>query len=135
MIFRGGGNKGHEDMQQLDLFAPAQPLLQPVDPDGDVVHGSPDLTLRLPHPRLAWDLATIQIHQHEDNTWMWAVSCAGGGYKVGPKWGRFAATQEEATRFAAAELLEKAQGRSSQGMSISEREHQSILDFARGFLT
>lgn len=121
-------------MQQLDLFAPAQPALQPVDPHGDVVQGMADITLRLPHPQLAWDLAVLEIHEHKDGTWMWAVSGAFGGYKVGPKWGRFAPTSQDATRFAAAELLEKAQGRSAEGASISERQRQMIMDFARGFL-
>jgi hypothetical protein len=95
-------------MTQLDLFAALrQPLaLEPVDPHGPVVQGQPDITLRLPHPRMAWDLAAIQLHEHEDGRWMWGVTQAGGGYKVGPKWGKFAATQAEAQHHAAAELVD-----------------------------
>lgn len=119
-------------MTQLDLFTPSAPVLAPVDPDGPVIQGAPDVTLRLPHPRLAWDLAVIELHEHEDGRWMWAVSGAGGGYKVGPKWGRFAATQEEAMRFAAIELHDKIKDRDPDGMSITPAQKSQILDFAKG---
>ena len=124
--------------EQLSLFGANRPIpaLDPVDPHGPVIDGAPDVTLRLPHRRMAWDLAAIQLHEHEDGRWMWAVSCAGSGYKVGPKWGRFAATQPEAMRFAAAELLDwcdRRQGRTD-GMMISQGEMNAIRAFAEGLL-
>lgn len=89
-------------MQQLSLFdtlrSPA--IRKPVEPHGGVVQGEPDAVYRLRHPRLAWDRATIELHQHTDGLWMWSASfyCdnSGGGYRVGPKWGRFAETRDDA---------------------------------------
>lgn len=93
---------------QLDMFAlmRPRPVLEPVDGDGPVVQGECHVTLRFPHPKLAWDLAAIQLHQHTDGRWMWGVMHGSGGYKVGPKWGRFAATQHEAKQFGALELID-----------------------------
>lgn len=95
-------------MQQLDLFATpvASPIIRPVDRDGGVIQGEPDETLILPHPRLAWPLARIDLHQHTDGTWMWGITRAGGGYRVGPKWGKFAATRDDALHWAVQELLD-----------------------------
>ena len=95
--------------EQLSLFDTLYPpaTLGPVDPDGAVITGPIDQILRLPHPTLAWDLAAIQLHQHTDGTWMWGVEHAQGGYHVGPKWGRFAATQGEAMHHAAREILDR----------------------------
>ncbi|MCD1620829.1 hypothetical protein K7H20_22480 [Salipiger manganoxidans] len=123
-------------MHQLDLFAPQPPRLEPVDPNGPVIQGEPDIVLRLPHSRLAWALAEIELHQHEDGRWMWATGTCGGGYKVGPKWGKFAATQQEATRYAAAELLDRARrlAASPSSYCVTKPQAKSIADFARGFL-
>jgi len=71
--------------------------------------------------------------QHDDGRWMWATGTCGGGYKVGPKWGNFAATQQEATRYAAAELLDAAQKLGS-GHCVTAAQLESIKAFARGFL-
>lgn len=87
----------------LDLMR-APPIIRPVDPDGPVIQGEPDELLRLKHPRLAWDIARIELHRHDDGLWMWSVSVAGGGYRVGPKWGKFAATRDDALHHAAQEL-------------------------------
>jgi hypothetical protein len=108
-------------MHQLSLFGSARPrpTLEPVDPDGSVVEGSIDVTLRLPHPRLAWDMAAIQLHQHEDSRWMWAIQHANGGYQVGPKWGRFAPSQAAALTYAAGELLDWCDRTEAQGQTLS----------------
>lgn len=92
---------------QLDLFALMRnpPVRCPVDPDGPVIQGEPDETLRFRHPRLAWDIARIELHLHSDGLWMWATSGGGGSYKVGPKWGRFARTRDDALYYATQELL------------------------------
>jgi hypothetical protein len=122
---------------QLDLFAALHPppVLEPVDPDGPVVAGAPDITLRLPHPRYAWDLARIQLHEHEDGRWMWSASTTGGGYKVGPKWGRFAATQADAMRHAAREVIERcARIRDPSSVSITDTQLRQIRAWAEGLL-
>jgi len=98
-------------MQQLDLFAglrsPA--ILMPVIADGEVIQGDIDEILRLPHKRLAWDTATIELHQHTDGRWMWStgwnLDWQGSGYRVGPKWGKFAETRDDALHYAKEELL------------------------------
>lgn len=100
-------------MQQLSLFdtlrGPA--IRKPIDPNGRVLQGDPDVVFRLKHPRLAWDRARIELHQHTDALWMWSASfhCDnfGGGYRVGPKWGRFAQTRNDALFYAGSEIEER----------------------------
>lgn len=87
-------------------------IVRPCDGLGPVVQGEADETLILPHPRLAWDRARIELHRHTDGLWMWSVSLhgdegAGGGYKVGPKWGRFAESRDDALFFAVQEATKK----------------------------
>lgn len=94
-----------EQLDMLALMRP-EPIRRPVLADGDVVVGEADETLRLPHPRLAWDMAVIELHHHDSGMWMWGVGHASGGYKVGPKWGRFAYTRDDALYFAVDEVLE-----------------------------
>lgn len=123
---------------QLDLFAHTTPPPRQsytVDPDGPVVQGEPHEMLTLPHPRLAWPLAEIQLHRHEDGRWMWGVTGAGGGYKVGPKWGKFAATRDDARRHAAAELLERIEARTPDHLGITPKLHAAIRTFALQHLT
>lgn len=99
-------------MQQLGLFDTLRhvPVRLPVQPHGSVLHQSiePDFAFRLPHPRMAWDRAEIEIHRYEDGKWMWSASfladSEGSSYRVGPKWGKFAETREDALFFAAEEL-------------------------------
>lgn len=119
-------------MEQLDLFsALRQPaIIRPVDPMGSVVQGDPDETLTLPHPRLAWHLARIELHRHSDGTWMWSASMCGGGYKVGPKWGRFAATRDDALHWAVEELLERQAVRWSDGLFVTPAQYASIRAWA-----
>jgi hypothetical protein len=122
---------------QLDMFAlmRPRPVLQPVDPDGPVVQGAPDVTLRLPHPKLAWDLSAIELHQHTDGRWMWGTHTASGGYKVGPKWGRFAATQGQARQFGAMEIIDWCdRNAESWGLTISAAQVRQIRAWAEGLL-
>lgn len=56
--------------------------------------------------------AAIELAQHTDGTWMWGISYCfadgcGGGYRVGPKWGKFADTRGEAIWAACRELKER----------------------------
>ena len=96
--------------EQLSLFDAmrAPPIIRPVDPDGHVVQG------RACHLFALWDQRTIvrqcqiEVHPTPDGLWMWStnynVGYGGAGYKVGEKWGKFAATDEDALRFAVEEL-------------------------------
>lgn len=94
----------------LDLMR-APPLRVPVDRDGPVVQGDPDEVLEwMPNPRQLWRHARIELHR-EPEGWMWSVSfsgCGGGSsYKVGRKWGRFAASRDDALHYAIEELRER----------------------------
>lgn len=111
-------------MQQLSLFdtlrTPA--IRKPVEPNGRVLQGDPDVVFRLKHPRLAWDRARIELHQHTDGLWMWSASfhCDnfGGGYRVGAKWGRFAQTRDDALFYAASEIEESLKGKPGKDASL-----------------
>lgn len=117
-------------LSMLDLMRPG-PILRPVERDGAVIQGMPDVTLRLPHPRMAWDLACIELHEHEDGLWMWSVQICGAGYKVGPKWGKFAQTQADATYFAASEMLRRTENMRPEGKGITAAQLTQIRDWAR----
>lgn len=104
---------------QLDLFSAlhSPAIVLPVDPDGPVIQGEIDEVLSLRHGRLAWNRADIQIHRHNDGRWMWSTSYHagdhGGGYRVGPKWGKFAETRDDALFYAVRELTERLSGNES----------------------
>jgi hypothetical protein len=91
----------------LDLMH-APPVVRPVDPDGAVIQGEVDETLTW-YGRRPWIRARIELHRHDDGLWMWAidwrVSGRGAGYRVGPKWGRFAETRADALFWAVRELV------------------------------
>lgn len=119
-------------LSMLDLWE-AKPVAVrlPVDRDGSVLQGEPDETLILPHPRMAWPLARIELHRHADGRWMWSASTAGGGYKVGPKWGRFAETRSGALYHAALEIMERADRvRDPSGASITSQQLAQIKAWA-----
>lgn len=110
---------GSDQLSMFDLFRPP-PILRSVDSDGRVVVGRIHTILRLPHPRQKQnDLARIELHPHE-NYWMWATSFSleqgGNGYRVGPKWGHFAVSMEDAIYWAVRELQK---GLSQYGQSKS----------------
>jgi len=113
----------------LDLLH-EPPILRPVVSDGSVVRDEPDEVHRLPHPRMAWDYAVIELHQAGNGLWMWSVShcddCGnGGGYRVGEKWGRFARSRDDALYYAIEELRDKVARRRRPCKS-----HRRILDWA-----
>lgn len=96
---------------QLSMFdlIPHPPIVLTFDPDGPVVQGPAHETLILPHLRMAWHLAEIELHPHDD-MWMWAASSPCCGHrKVGAKWGRFAACRDDAAHYAACEILRGAE--------------------------
>lgn len=112
-------------MTQLSLLDALRnpPIIKPIMPHGDVIHGQVDDSFVLPHPRLALPVAQIDLHRHSDGMWMWGLNFAadshGGGYRVGPKWGKFASSRDDALYYAAREMLSKLdQDRSSSAVKI-----------------
>lgn len=103
-------------MNQLNLFDVLRrpPVTVAIDRNGPVIKGDVDETLTLPHPRMAWDYAEIELHRHTDGLWMWSVSwnadMGGGGYRVGAKWGKFAETRDDALYYACCELETRVRG-------------------------
>jgi hypothetical protein len=104
----------------LDLMhAPA--IKRPVQPDGEVLAGDPDETLRWqPDPKRLYLHAWIELHRHTDGNWMWSTTCStslgGWGYKVGEKWGQFAETRADALHHARRELIDRLVGRNDSDM-------------------
>lgn len=100
----------------LDLMRPVY-MRWPVDPDGHVIEGEPLETLVLRDAKSRHLYAAIELHPSDDGRWMWATQFtlrdSGGGYKVGPKWGRFAATRDAALRCGAEEIIERLDERHS----------------------
>lgn len=98
---------------QLDLLGllVAPPVVRRIEPDGTVVQGEVDTVHRFqPDPRKRWFHAEIELHPH-DGLWMWSTTYSiggcGGGYRVGPKWGRFARTKIDALHWAVEEMAER----------------------------
>ena len=101
-----------QQLSMFDIFEPPPALIiERVDPCGEVVRGQADETLTLPRKGNANPIAEIELHQHINGRWMWSTSHhlsngSGGCYKVGPKWGKFAATRSDALRAAVDELID-----------------------------
>ena len=99
--------------QQLELLSliVSPPISRRIEPFGEVVRGEVDTVHRFqPDPRKHWFHAVIELHPHE-GLWMWSTIYSIGGcgesYRVGPKWGRFAATKSDALHWAVEELAER----------------------------
>lgn len=110
----------------LDLMV-SPPIIKRCEPDGPVVQGEIETVLRLEHPKkLAWAQSRIEVHPHTDGTWMWSTSVStygedgqgGHSYRVGPKWGKFANTREDAIYWAAREIEEFINRKSTNDESI-----------------
>lgn len=103
-------------MSQLGLFdlLHAPPVIVAIKPNGTVVREDPHETLVLPHPRMAWERARIELHRHENSLWMWSTSwqCddSGRGYRVGEKWGKFAHSRHDALFYAVREITSGLEG-------------------------
>lgn len=98
---------------QLSMFSIFRPEPVRRDPDqhgrGVIASGRVHTVLRLAHPKGdGTDRARIEIHPHEGR-WMWATAFSLDGYgssayQVGPGWGKFAASMEDAIFWAVQEL-------------------------------
>ncbi|WP_022727266.1 hypothetical protein [Fodinicurvata sediminis] len=123
--------------QQLSIFDVIVPpaIRRPVEPYGNVVQEESHETLRLPHPRIAWGKARIELHQHSDGLWMWAtnfnLSGWGGGYRVGPKWGKFADTRDAALHHAVQEIKGRVAKRARE---TTDKERREVTVWAEGLL-
>lgn len=96
---------------------PVEIIRRPVEPHGQVIqddsaielfeHGGGKLK---PSGRLAAGI-TIEVAQHTDGLWMWSASGSIGtgywGYRVGPKWGKFTGSREDAITAACNEIAER----------------------------
>lgn len=100
---------------------PAQTIIRPVDRDGHVIRDDEQIEFLtfgdvglLCSGRRRSDVPqiTIQIAQHTDGLFMWAIDAMVGtgyrGYRVGSKWGKFAPTRQDAIAAACTEI--EAQG-------------------------
>lgn len=100
-------------MSQLGLFdlLHSPPVIVAVKPNGSVLRWDPDETLTLPHPRMVWDRARIELHRHENGLWMWSTcwQCddRGSGYRIGEKWGKFAHSRDDALFYAVREITSR----------------------------
>ena len=98
---------------QLSIFdvMRAPPVSPDFELEDSVVKGQVDVSLQLPHKRMAWDQARIELHQHTSGLWMWGTGCNRGGdgwgYRVGSKWGNFAETKDDALYYAIDEIRKR----------------------------
>lgn len=104
-------------------------MIERCDPDGAVWLGDPDETVEMPAQAMKHARAAIQLHQHTDGRWMWATTChtgsGGYGYKVGVKWGLFAATRDDALFYGAKEIIERTERRGT------DADSKIIIQWAR----
>ena len=82
----------------------------PVDPDGPVIQDDNQIE-EISSPEIAANRHTrarVQLCQHTNGLWMWSSSIyyvnGGRSYRVGPKWGNFADTKDEAIHAACDEI-------------------------------
>lgn len=107
-------------MQQASLFdtlrAPA--TIIPCNPDGNVLQGDADETLRMERKDYAIPFVVIDLHQVRDGKhkgkWMWGIAInrknsSGCSYKVGEKWGKFAENRDDALFYAREEVTQRYQ--------------------------
>jgi len=105
--------------------------------DGPVVQGEIDHVFEIPG-RNRSPTARIEVHRHDNGYWMWAVqrhfsNDSGGGYRVGPKWGRFAVTRFDALFYACRELDEIA--RHAMARRGPRRDCEAVLAWTARLVT
>ncbi len=101
---------------QLSIFdvMRAPPVVPDFDLEDSVVTGPIDEVLILPHPRMAWNQAEIELHRLQSGLWMWSTEAnrgtSGWGYRVGGKWNNFAETRDDALFYAIKEMRQRIKG-------------------------
>jgi hypothetical protein len=100
------------DMTDLLDLMRAAATIRPVDRDGSVIQSGVHEVLSLTRARSAMYLAEIELHEDRaSGLWMWSTSwntgASGQTYRVGPKWGKFADTREDALHWACVELRDR----------------------------
>lgn len=95
----------------LDAMIPP-PIRRPVDVDGQVIPIDQIDEVLSWEGTGFWNRARIELHvDRTSGLFMWASSFGaherGSGYRVGPKWGKFAPTRESALHWAVAEIKER----------------------------
>jgi len=119
-------------MKMLDLIDLMRrpPVIRRVETDGEVLQSEPDETIRLPHAKMAWDSARIELHRFGE-LWAWSTSVntntGGWSYRVAEKWGQYAWTRDEALYWAAQEIIKRLKRRSDLGGDAAE-----IIKWAEG---
>jgi hypothetical protein len=82
-------------------------ISKPVDPIGHVLQDDEAIE-RIEYRSDPPNGIRIEIAQHDDGLWMWSASgtIVGiyKGYRVGPKWGKFARTRDDAIAAACNEI-------------------------------
>lgn len=94
---------------QLSLFELMRPvgIFKPIDGLGQVVQGPIDEVYDCPGMK-SWQRCSIEIHKDQKSgLFMWATKHFNGGYRVGPKWGKFAGSRADALELAKDELRKK----------------------------
>ena len=95
---------------------PVEIIRKPVEPYGHVIQDDTQVEVfefggspLKPSGKAAQ--ITIQIAQHTDGLWMWSTSgfirTEYRGYRLGPKWGKFAKSRQDAIAAARNELAER----------------------------
>lgn len=95
-------------------------IRKPVAPDGNVIQDDSLIEIlefgsfKLKFGDGTRPSITIELAQHTDGLWMWSTSIYGSksgyGYRLGPKWGKFARTRNDAIIAACNELAERNPG-------------------------
>jgi len=120
-LFAGaGGNSEGARMAGMDGRAMLQMpkpdvIRRPVERDGAVTQAEARIeTIELGARNKATDRAPyirIQISRADDGLWMWSASFqntwGGWGYRVGPKWGKFATSRHDAIVAACREIVDR----------------------------
>lgn len=100
----------------FDAVRPVEIIRKPVDPYGSVIKDDPQVEVfefggRRLKPSGKAAQITIEIAPHTDGLWMWSASglirTAYSGYRIGPKWGKFAKSRRDAITAACNELVER----------------------------
>ena len=93
------------------LIPPPIRIDRPCDPNGPVIVSTADIAEVLEYTGKNISYFRIELHPHTDGLWMWGINYQvewrGSGYRVGPKWGKFAEDRDGALYHAREEMRER----------------------------